>query len=112
MLNYLIHYQFNISTLDWSVGEPSDLIHYQFNLSTLDWSVGEPSDLIHYQFNISTLDWSVGEPSDGGNHEDCAMFWNSHGWSWNDYTCSNSVRHICEMVYVLFISELNYHMCL
>lgn len=44
----------------------------------------------------SYTDWSSGEP-DNYNNEDCAQFWASDRYRWNDHICSNKFNVLCEI---------------
>ncbi|XP_071133352.1 perlucin-like protein [Mytilus edulis] len=40
--------------------------------------------------------WKSGEPNNTGGNEDCAYFYQPHGFNWNDAHCSATSGYICE----------------
>ncbi|XP_035696437.1 perlucin-like protein [Branchiostoma floridae] len=41
--------------------------------------------------------WSPGQPDDYRSVEDCAHWWGSYGYKWNDRSCSDSDYYVCEV---------------
>jgi hypothetical protein len=40
--------------------------------------------------------FAVGEPNDYGGNEDCVPLGRFGDYTWNDATCSNGFRYVCE----------------
>lgn len=51
------------------------------------WYNGEP---------LSYTNWRSGEPNDGGSGEDCMVLEGDRGGSWDDRSCGDSYRFVCE----------------
>ncbi|XP_078615021.1 uncharacterized protein LOC144884061 isoform X1 [Branchiostoma floridae x Branchiostoma japonicum] len=41
--------------------------------------------------------WNPGQPDDYRSVEDCAHWWGSYGYKWNDRSCSDSDYYVCEV---------------
>ncbi|VDI48028.1 CD207 antigen [Mytilus galloprovincialis] len=50
------------------------------------------NDLSKVQFT----NWASNQPDNHQGKEDCAHFWHTHNYKWNDVKCSNIYGYICE----------------